>query len=274
LAWAGDARVRWRTQSSLAVSADGKDWLLLNASPDIRQQIAATPALHPQEGARHSPIAAVLVTNGDVDHVAGLLGLREKQPFVLHGTAEVLQSLSDNRIFDVMDHDVVRRQAVVLGRHFSPLPGLVAKLIAVPGKVPLWQERGEPVVGAATETTVGVLLSANGRRLAYIPGCAALTPEVRQAVAGVDLLLFDGTLWRDDEMVQSGLGTKTGQRMGHLSMSGPEGSMAALANVAIGRRVFVHINNTNLALIDGSAERRAIEESGWAVAHDGMAFTL
>jgi pyrroloquinoline quinone biosynthesis protein B len=258
----------------LAVSVDGKDWLLLNASPDIRQQIAATPALHPQEGARHSPIAAVLVTNGDVDHVAGLLGLREKQPFVLHGTAEVLQSIGDNRIFDVMDRDIVRRQAVVLGNEFSPLPGLVAKLIAVPGKVPLWQEQGEPAVGAATETTVGVLLSANGRRIAYIPGCAAVTPEVRQAVAEVDLLLFDGTLWRDDEMVLAGLGTKTGRRMGHLSMSGPDGSMAALADAPAGRRVFVHINNTNPALIDGSAERRAVEQAGWAVAHDGMAFTL
>jgi pyrroloquinoline quinone biosynthesis protein B len=258
----------------LAVSVDGKDWLLLNASPDIRQQIAATPALHPQEGARHSPIAAVLVTNGDVDHVAGLLGLREKQPFVLHGTAEVLQSIGDNRIFDVMDRDIVRRQAVVLGNEFSPLPGLVAKLIAVPGKVPLWQEQGEPAVGAATETTVGVLLSANGRGIAYIPGCAAVTPEVRQAVAEVDLLLFDGTLWRDDEMVLAGLGTKTGRRMGHLSMSGPDGSMAALADAPAGRRVFVHINNTNPALIDGSAERRAVEQAGWAVAHDGMAFTL
>lgn len=270
LAWAGDPRVRPRTQSSLAVSADGETWLLVNASPDIRQQIAATPALHPRSGLRHSPIGSVLLTNGDVDHVAGLLTLRESQPFDLLGTHEVLAAIGDNRVFDVMNPAFVTRREVRLETVFEPVPGLKATLFPVPGKAPLWLEGAAPVIGVPGESTVGVLLEANGRRIAYVPGCARVSKELRHRVDGVDALLFDGTVLEDEDLIRAGVGTKTGWRMGHVPMNGPDGSIASFSDVAVGKRVFVHINNTNPVLVEGSAERQGVEEAGWIVAHDGF----
>jgi len=262
--------VKPRTQSSLAVSANGDNWLLINASPDLRQQIAATPALHPKMGLRHSPITAVLVTNGDVDHVAGLLSLRESQPFQLFGTAQVLAAISDNTVFDVMAPRFVPRLAVALEETFEPVPGLAATLFPVPGKAPLWLEKGEPSIGEATEATVGAMIEANGRRIAYIPGCALVTDAVRERVGRVDALLFDGTVLADDDLIRAGVGEKTGWRMGHVPMTGDRGSIRALAEAPIGQRIFVHINNTNPILIEDSVERRLVEEAGWIVAHDGM----
>ncbi len=274
LAWAGDPRVRPRTQSSLAVSPDGEHWLLVNASPDIRQQIAATPALHPRTGLRHSPIRAVLLTNGDVDHVAGLLTLRESQPFDLLATGEILRALAGSPVFDVMNPAHVARREVRLDASFEPVPGLRATLFPVPGKAPLWLEGSAPVIGEAGESTVGVLLEAGGRRLAYVPGCARISEDLRRRVEGVDALLFDGTVLEDDDLIRAGVGTKTGWRMGHVPMNGPQGSITGLADLAIGQRVFVHVNNTNPVLVEGSSERRGVEEAGWTVAHDGLTFHL
>lgn len=274
LAWDGDPRVRPRTQSSLAVSADGERWLVVNASPDIRQQIAAVPALHPRRGLRHSPIGAVLLTNGDVDHVAGLLSLREGQPFALYGTREILTALAANPVFDVLNPTHVERRAVSLNRTIEPLPGLHAILFPVPGKAPLWLEGAAPVIGEAGESTVGVLIEAGGRRLAYVPGCAQVSEDLRRRVDRVDALLFDGTVLDDDDMIRAGVGAKTGWRMGHVPMNGPAGSIARLAELTIGRRIFVHINNTNLVLVEGSAERQRVEEAGWTVAEDGLTLHL
>jgi pyrroloquinoline quinone biosynthesis protein B len=274
LAWDGDPRVRPRTQSSLAVSADGARWLVVNASPDIRQQIAANPALHPREGLRHSPISAVLLTNGDVDHVAGLLALRESQPLALYGTREILTALNANPIFDVLNPTCVERREVALNSTIEPLPGLRATLFPVPGKAPLWLEGAAPVIGEAGESTVGVLIEAGGRRLAYVPGCARVGEELRRRVDGVDALLLDGTVLEDDDMIRAGVGAKTGWRMGHVPMNGPTGSIVGLSDLVIGRRVFVHVNNTNPVLVEGSAERRYVEESGWTIAHDGLTLHL
>lgn len=274
LAWAGDRRVAARTQSSLAVSGDGVHWLLLNASPDLRAQIAATRALHPRLGERHSPISAVLVTNGDVDHIAGLLTLRESQPFTLFGTAETLAMVNGNPVFSVVNEAFVPRRTVLLGEAFSPLPELTLEMFAVPGKVPLWQEGEGFVLGAENGGTVGVTITSGDKRLVYIPGCAAITDTVRERIAGADLVFFDGTLYRDDEMLTAGTGVKTGARMGHLSMSGTDGTIALLADVPAARRVFIHINNTNPALIEDSPERQAVEAAGWLVARDGMEFAL
>ncbi|KQP92189.1 pyrroloquinoline quinone biosynthesis protein PqqB [Methylobacterium sp. Leaf117] len=267
-------RVRPRTQSSIAVSPDGERWLLVNASPDIRQQLFDNPAMHPREGLRHSPIHAVLLTNGDVDHVAGLLTLREGQPFTLYGTAGILDSVNANRVFDVMASGVVAREPIALDRSFEPVPGLTVTLFAVPGKVPLWLEDETLELGAETETTVGAMIESNGRRLAYIPGCARVTEGLKARIGGVEALLFDGTVLLDDDMIRAGVGTKTGWRMGHVPMTGEGGSIAALADVAIGHRVFVHINNTNPVLVEGSDERRRVESEGWTVAHDGLTLDL
>lgn len=267
-------RVRPRTQSSIAVSPDGTDWLLINASPDIRQQLFDNPVMHPREGLRHSPIRAVLLTNGDVDHVAGLLTLREGQPYDLYATRGILDSVNANRVFDVLADGVVAREAVAMDETFAPLPGLRVTLFPVPGKVPLWLEDATMEIGAETEATVGALIEANGRRLAYVPGCARVSDDLKRRIADVDALLFDGTVLHDDDMIRAGVGTKTGWRMGHVPMRGENGSIAALAEVAVKHRIFVHINNTNPVLVEGSAERADVESAGWSVAHDGLSLTL
>jgi pyrroloquinoline quinone biosynthesis protein B len=273
LAWAGDPRVSPRTQSSLAICVDGERWLVVNASPDIRQQIAATPQLQPK-ALRHSPIAAVLLTNGDVDHVAGLLSLREGQPFTLYATADIQHSLKDNRVFDVLSAERVSRTEIRPGERFEPVPGLQATLFPVPGKVPLWLEGEEVAIGEEAETTVGVLFEADGKRLAYVPGCAHVSGSLRERLDGVDLLLFDGTVLEDDDLIRAGVGSKTGHRMGHVPMRGGTGSLNMLSDLRIDRRVYVHINNTNPVLVDGSEARREVEAAGWTVAHDGLSFTL
>src|SRR5215216_846148 len=137
LAWAGDPRVKPRTQASVAVSVDRKSWVLLNAAPDLRAQLAATPALHPRNGLRETPIRAVILTGGEIDQVAGLLNLRERQAFVIHGTAETLGTLRDNRIFDVLAPDLVSRQVMALGAPVD-VGGMAIEMFAVPGKVPLY----------------------------------------------------------------------------------------------------------------------------------------
>ena len=221
LAWEGDGRVKPRTQSSLAVSADGERWLLLNASIDLRQQILATPALRPKGEGRHSPIAAVLLTNADVDHAAGLLALRERQPFTIWGTAATLDTIGANRIFDVVGRDIVLRRAVALGEPFEPLPGLRLELFAVPGKVPLWLEEGRRRHGRdSARAQSGSPSRRRAARLVYAPGCARVTEDLNERIAKAHVLFFDGTLFADDEMIVNGLGDKTGRRMGHMPVSG------------------------------------------------------
>lgn len=257
------------------MSAGGVDWALLNASPDIRQQILATPELHPRPGGRNSPVRAVVLASGEVDAIAGLLSLRERQAFDLLATARVHDVLAANPIFAVLDPALVSRIPVRLGKAFQPVTGLEAELFAVPGKVALYLEGERPEIGHETEDTVGVRMGApSGRSAFFIPGCAALSPALAQRLRGAELVLFDGTLFEDDEMVRQGLGTKTGRRMGHMSMAGPEGSMAALAGLGIRRKVYIHINTTNPALLEGTPERRQVEEAGWEVAYDGMALEL
>ena len=270
LAWAGDARVKPRTQSSLAVSADGERWLLLNASIDLRQQILARPALQPKGEGRHSPIAAVLLTNTDVDHAAGLLALRERQPFAILGTRATLDTIGANRIFDVVAHDIVPRRAVRLGEPLEPLPGLTLELFSVPGKVPLWLEEGEVKTDAIGEGTVGVAVEAAGRKLVYAPGCARATDDLHRRIAEAHALFFDGTLFSDDEMIANGLGDKTGRRMGHMPVSGPGGTLDEFAPHARVRKMLIHINNSNPILIEGSPEEATVKAAGWDVAFDGM----
>ena len=272
-AWAHDPVAGWRTQCSLAVSADNERWVLLNASPDLRQQILATPALHPRRAPRHSPISAVVLTNGDVDHVAGLLNLRESQTFAVYGTDAILATLAANPIFNVLSPAYVRRERLELEREVS-VAGLTILPFAVPGKVALYLEEGELAIGAETEDTIGLAVADGRQRFFFIPGCAQLTQGLARRLRGAPLLFFDGTLWADDEMIRSATGIKTGTRMGHISVSGPAGSMAGFAEVGIARRIYLHINNTNPILLEDSPERAAVTAAGWEVAHDGMEITL
>jgi len=292
LAWAGDKRVRARTQSSLAVSCNTQRWALLNAAPDLRAQIQATQALHPRGGRRGSPIDTVVLTGAEIDQTAGLLSLRERSPFSVIATAATHAAVADNPMFAVLAPDRVRRRAIAPGERFTLGDGIDAELFMVPGKLPLYLE-GQNVEGQDFEaqdfeaqdfdiapntasesaSNVGVELTDGKARLVYIPGAAAVTPALRQRLSRAAAILFDGTLYTDDEMIRTGTGTKTGRRMGHMPIDGPDGSLAALDGLSA-RRIFVHINNTNPILIDGSPERARVEAAGWEVAWDGMEIML
>jgi pyrroloquinoline quinone biosynthesis protein B len=273
LAWAGDTRVKPRTQASLAISGDGEHWILLNAAPDLRAQLLATPRLQPRTGLRHSPIAAVILTGAEVDQVTGLLTLRERQNFTVLATADTLNAVAANSIFGVLAADVVRRQTVALGMGFALPGGLEAELFAVPGKVALYLEGEAPDLAAETGANVGVEISDGTRRLAYVPGAAAVPPALRQRLSGADVILFDATLFTDDEMIATGTGEKTGRRMGHMPLDGPDGTLAALAGLG-GRKILTHINNTNPILIEDSPEHARVTAAGWEVAEDGMEIML
>ena len=259
-----------RTQVGVALTVDGENWVLLNASIDLRQQILATPALHPKSAGRHSPIGAVVLTNAEVDSSAGLLALRERQPFVLFGTQATLDAIGANRMFDVVDRAVAPRSAVRLGEQFEPLPGIKLELFAIPGKVPLWLEEGNVSTDDIGEGTVCVAVEAAGKRLVYAPGCARVTEDLDARIANADVLFFDGTLFADDEMIANGLGDKTGRRMGHMPVSGPGGTLESLARHAHVRRILIHINNSNPILIEGSPEEAKVKAAGWEIAFDGM----
>jgi pyrroloquinoline quinone biosynthesis protein B len=277
----GVAGLTARTQASVAVSADGRQWVLLNAAPDLRQQINDTAELHPapDAGPRNSPIKAVVLTNGDVDAIAGLLSLREGQPFIINASARVLDILAANNIFDVLNADLVKRVPMALGKSFTvdgpsgPL-GLEVEAFAVPAKVPLYleDEKAGADFAAQEGDTVGLKVTdtESGRHFFYIPGCARVDDTLRARLKDAPLLFFDGTLYANDEMIVQGLLNKTGERMGHINMSGKSGAIEQLAPLNIGRKIFIHINNSNPVLRQGSPERAAVEGSGWEVSYDGM----
>lgn len=271
---------RSRTQASIAVSLDARTWILLNASPDLRQQIGANPCLHPHEGLRSSPIAGVALTGGDVDAIAGLLTLRERQAFTVYGTRRVHDVLDANPIFEVLARDLVVRQSVALDEPVTVAETadgarrLTLEFFSVPGKVPLYLEQPGSTPPIVEGETVGIAASDGRRRLIFIPGCAAMTEALARRLSGADLVFFDGTLWTDDEMIRAGLGTKTGARMGHMSVDGPLGTIAAFRSLDVGRKILIHINNSNPILLDDSPERALVEAAGWDVAYDGMEVTL
>lgn len=261
-----------QTQSSLAVSLDGEKWALFNASPDIRHQIQQTPQLHPK-ALRDSPIKSVVITNGDVDHICGLLTIREKQAFDLFSTSAIGAVIDANPVFRVLDPAFVTRHAICLDEVFSPLDGLQARIFAVPGKVALFLEDGEPELGLEGEQTIGVEFFTGGKRAYYIPGCAALPDWLCVRIRGANLVFFDGTVFTDDEMVRVGTGVKSGRRMGHMPITGDGGSLEALSKLDIGRMVYVHINNTNPIWRHGP-EWNTIRQAGFEVGYDRMEIDL
>lgn len=273
-----------RTQCSVAVSADGRDWLILNASPDIRAQIEATPSLRPAgDGApRGSPIKAVAIANADVDAIAGLLTLRESQAFTLLASRQVLDALQSNVVFNVLDPLVVDRRALTLGGE-APVRGsgvglgLTLEAFAVPGKVPLYLERADAAAFIGQEgDTIGLKVAeqSSGVSLFFIPGCARLDAALKERLAGADLLFFDGTLFSDAELLEQGLTTKTGGRMGHMSIGGPAGSLAAFSEIGVKKKIYVHINNSNPVLNPRSRQRAEAEAAGWTIGEDGMTVSL
>lgn len=276
----GASRAKLRTQASIAVSADGEEWLLINASPDLRQQLLQNRVFWPRHGLRDTPIKAVLLTSAEIDHVAGLLSMRESQPFRLWATGSVLEILAENPIFGALSPDYVERgrfplgEAVEVEGHLGPL-GISVRAFPVPGKVPLFLEsRHQGDLAGGAEDTVGLEITCGTARFHYIPGCARLTPELRERLRGSSLLFFDGTLWSDSELVDLGISVKTGARMGHMSISGPNGTLAAFADMAISRKIFIHVNTTNPVLDEDAPERATLAAAGWEVAEDGMRISL
>lgn len=267
----GDPRATPRSQASIALSAEPGHWLIASASPDLREQILHNQSLQP-DAPRVSPIFAVVLVSADVDGIAGLITLRERHRFTIYAPAPILSVLETNPMFDVLDRDLVSRVPVTVGQPVDCGHGLRLTLIAMPGKTPLYLEsRGATQPEAAD--TYAVRVEGNGKSCLFAPACAEVTETVRTAVGAADLTFFDGTVFADDEMPAAGVGSKTGRRMGHVPVSGADGSLARLAGLP-GRHVYLHINNTNPLLLDGSPERRQAESAGFAVAHDGLEIVL
>ncbi|MBI1239779.1 MAG: pyrroloquinoline quinone biosynthesis protein PqqB [Alphaproteobacteria bacterium] len=275
---AGDPAVPQRNQTSFAVSTDGAAWLLVNAAPELRQQIIASRALWPMGDAkRTSPIKAVALTGADVDQVAGLLTLREREPFALYATARVHEALRANAIFNVLADGVVARHTVTLGTPCEMLPGLTVEAFAIPGKIALYREDlSRADFGSADEDTVALAIreTATGRSVVFAPTCARIPPDLIARAADADLLLFDGTFYTDDEMIAAGEGVKTAARMGHVAIADPQGPLAAFGRKTKPIRRFIHINNTNPIAAADSPERQAIENAGWGLAQDGEEYRL
>ena len=277
----GAVKAAPRTQESVAISADGVRWFLLNASPEIRQQIESFTELHPR-APRHSPVEAIVLTNGDLDHTLGLLSLRESHPLVVYATPSVrLGFTEENVLYRTLQRvpTQVTWRALALGREETLTgaagreSGLFVEAVPVPGKLPIHLEgRG----AGSSEDNIGLRIreAATGRRLAYFPAAGGVTPAVRRALADADCAFFDGTFWSSDELPAGGLGAKRAEDMAHLPVGGEAGSLAALRSLRAGRRVFIHVNNTSPLLREDSTERKAADAAGWEIAWDGMEVAL
>ena len=273
-----------RTQSSIVVTANNDEWFLFNASPDLGSQILNNSQMHPKKGLRHSPISGVVLTNGDVDHVAGLLTLRERQNLSVYAHARVHSVLKENSIFNVLNPDYVDRREMKMNVEFELKnkegkgSGIFVEAFEVPGKIALWLEdesKGENF-GTQEGDTIGLKISSAGEEKSfyYIPACAKMTSELSEKLKDSELVLFDGTLWKNDEMASSKVGEKTGQRMGHMNNSGSDGSMEAFKDLNVKKKIFIHINTTNPILLSDSNERKIVEENNWEVSYDGMEITI
>src|SRR5262245_22783500 len=268
--------VRGRSQECVALSADGRAWLLLNCSPEIRAQIESFPPLHPR-APRHSPIAGIVLTNGDLDHCLGLLSLRESHPLTVYATDRVRRGFSEgNVLYRTLQRfpEQLTWRVLKLGHDEETTAegrptGLVLSAVPVPGKLPIHLEgllRPDPEDNVALR----IRETQTGRTLVYATATGAVTPAVRAALQGADCVLFDGTFWSSDELPAQGLGTSRAEDMAHVPIGGPQGSLALLGSAAGTRRIFIHINNTNPILREDSPERQAVARQGWEVAYDGM----
>jgi pyrroloquinoline quinone biosynthesis protein B len=273
----GTLRATARTQSSIAVSANGTDWVLINASPDILTQIRATPALQPARAPRDSGIAAVMLMDAQIDHVTGLLMLREGRELPLYCTAQVWRELNDGLpLARVLSHYCgVDRHALPLDGsvHVPGIDGIRFTPLALTSKAPPYSDhRNDPHPG----DNIGLLIEddTSGKSVFYAPGLGAIEPHVEAALRRADCVLVDGTFWRADEMIELGLSHKTAADMGHLPQAGEGGMIAVLDGIKARRKVLIHINNTNPILDDDSEQRALLARHGIEVAFDGMEITL
>ena len=275
----GTLRGSARTQECVAVSADGDDWFLLNVSPEIRGQIESFAPLHPR-APRHSPIAGIVLTSGDLDHCLGLFSLRESHPLVVYATDDVRRGLTESnvlyRTLERFEGQVSWRRLacgenVELTAHERP-SGLSLTAFAAPGKQPIHLA----ALPSTPEVNIGVRIEEHrtGRRLAYVSGTGGVDHSVRDSLRDADCVFFDGTFWSENELIDAGLGTKRARDMAHLPIGGERGTLDELAALSASRKIFIHINNTNPILRDDSSEAAAVRAAGWEVAYDGLELEL
>ena len=274
-------KARPRTQESVAISADGAAWFLLNASPEIRQQVEGFAPLHPR-APRHSPIQAIVLTNGDLDHCLGLLSLRESHPIAIYATDGVRRGFTERnvlyRTLERFEGQVTWRplklgrwEELKLGNGASS--GLLVEATAVPGKAPVHLEGLQPE-DPEDNVALRVRERATGRVLAYASAVGRITPAVRETLEGADCVFFDGTFWSSDELIAGGLGTKRADEMAHVPVGGADGSLEGLGRLRAARKVYIHLNNTNPLLREDAPERARTDAAGWEVAWDGMELEL
>jgi pyrroloquinoline quinone biosynthesis protein B len=286
---AGTFRGKARTQTQIAITHDGHSWFLLGASPDLRTQIEATPELHPQapsrgEAPRQSPIAGAVLCNADIDHVLGLLLLRELQPLRIHATPSIRRILSeDNSMFAMLER--IAHQAswtdFTPGEPFSLLDpagkdsGLSCRALSLGTHFPAYVSAQRQAPLKPQESSLGLLIdSPTGKRLAFMPAVPQINDALLRELDSADLLLFDGTFWSDDELIRTQGSGNTAQQMGHVPVSSPDGGLHKLAGLRHPRKIYLHINNTNPMLDEAGAEYRQVREAGWEIAEDGWQFDL
>jgi pyrroloquinoline quinone biosynthesis protein B len=275
----GATGIEPRTQDSIALQGDGAGWVLCNCSPDVLRQIEAFDELHPK-APRHSPISAIVLTNGDLDHVLGLFSLRESYPLVIYATEGVRRGLFEHnaiaRTLSRFEGHVTHRalplgtEVPIEGVQGEPT-GIFVTAHAVAGKIPVHLDGIAP---SSPDQNVGLWIRDGARkRAAYLSAVADLN-DVAPRVVDVNVLLLDGTFWSSDELARPGLSRARAEDMAHLPIGDPGGSLDWTPKLGAGRRIFTHINNTNPMLVEGSPERQAVTRAGWEVATDGMEIRL
>ncbi len=274
----GTIRARPRTQSSIAVSADGSDWTLFNASPDLLTQFRAFPHLQPARAVRDTAVRAIVLIDAQIDHTAGLLMLREGERLAVYCTERVREDLTrGNPLFSILDHFCGVDWHPIApdpGATFSVAGAAGLSFTAVPLKSkppPYSPHRNEPRAG----DNIGVrIVDGRSRRvLFYAPGLGEIEPHLRPFLAEADCLMLDGTFWTDDELIRLGVSTKRARDMGHLPQSGPGGMLEALKPLRA-RKILIHVNNTNPILDEDGPERAALDAAAVEVAYDGMEVEL
>ena len=271
-----------RNQLQVAVSRDGSSWFLLNASPDLRQQIEAFPALHPR-AVRHTPIAAVILTSSDLDQILGLLLLREFQQFRVYATPAIQRILrEDNSIFSALNRvpdqiewvDIRPRDEFALASCQGANSGLNCKAVSLPAAYPAFVTEGRAAELSPSESLLGLIIEDGGKRIAYFPAVPGINASLLRELDRADVILFDGTFWSDDELSMVRGTGPTARQIGHVPISGSDGSLELLAGLSKRRKIFVHVNNTNPILDESSVEHRAVRTAGWEIAEDGWQLTL
>jgi pyrroloquinoline quinone biosynthesis protein B len=280
---AGTFHGKARTQTQIAVSNDSRFWYLLNASPDLRLQIEASHYLHPREEQRHSPIAGVVLSGADVDQVAGLLSLREFQPLSIYCTESIQRVLQEqNSIFSVLNRIPNQTSWIQtqIGHNFPLVSGngkdygICVSLFPLGSQYPDYVSPRHAGTLRSDEAQLGVTLESSRGRIAYLPTVPKIDDSLLSCIESASVILFDGTFWTDDELIRVKGSGPTAREMGHVPVSGGNGSLRMLGDLSRARKIFIHINNTNPMLDESGEEYQQVRNAGWEVAEDGMGFEL